>query len=44
VVHLESVPSHIPPPWQGSHSSGDAARAAAVVLNTTLRSTAPLSV
>jgi len=26
VVHLESVASHIPPKWQGSHTSGGAAR------------------
>jgi len=27
VVHLESVASHTPPQWQGSHTSGGAARA-----------------
>jgi len=34
VVHLESVSSRTPPPWQGRHSSGDASRAAAIVLRT----------
>jgi len=32
VAHLESVFSHIPLSWQGSHSSGGAARAVAVLL------------
>jgi len=31
VVHLESVLSRIPREWQGSHTSGGAARAEAVL-------------
>jgi len=31
VVHLESVLSHTPRWWQGSHASGGASRAVAVV-------------
>jgi len=38
VVHLESVLSHTPRSWQGSHSSGDAARAVAVLHQTPRRS------